>query len=405
MEPRRDMWMDSALTQEHIPESIAEGSTLQLDRDEGYDERFVSPLYIRSHLIQRQEFFNAFIGNQEKQQLFVAGPPGSGKTVFLSLLARMYAKNQRKKVLYVAYRHGNRCPIIVFDCDSVKQIAKFPTSRKLYDFLEELLERDPQHYDLVLYDGVRQSIRDSSSVMALFKGRDSGVSKVVFVTSLAFRIKDGDTQPAYMREYSKDYFDSWTKEEHLEAMCRIYEAGILPEAIQQDITKLAKTRAFSDQNEGTEEKRDSSAVDDAEPQDALSHEQILSYVDYKYFYAGGSARFMIEYAIDLLQTTLTDLCESVLNNEQWKAFSTCHIPTGTVDAVNTLMQRFRGRDDVARCAPVSRYIAMVAYDHVGGELVEAVKAVASNTDNPSLQGWAFELEQLGDYQKGSSNPL
>ena len=79
-------------------------------------------------------------------------------------------------------------------------------------------------------------------------------------------------------------------------MCRIYEAGILPQAIQQDIAKLAKTHA--------------------EPQDALSHEQILSYVDYKYFYAGGSARFMIEYAIDLLQTTLTELCESVLNNEQ-----------------------------------------------------------------------------------------
>ena len=198
MEPRRDMWIDSALTQEHIPESISEGSTLQLDRldEQWYDERFVSPLYIRKHLIQRQEFFNAFIGNHETQQLFVEGPPGSGKTVFYSLLVRMYAKTQQKKVLYVAYRHGNICPIIVFDCDSVKRIRKFPTSCKLYDYVEELLERDQQQYDLVLYDGVRQSIRDSYSVTALFKGRDSGISKVVFVTSLAFRIKDGDTQPA-----------------------------------------------------------------------------------------------------------------------------------------------------------------------------------------------------------------
>ena len=241
--------------------------------------------------------------------------------------------------------------------------------------------------------------------MALFKGRHSGVPKVLFVTSLTFRIKDCDSQPAYMREYSKDCFDSWTKEEHLEAMCRMYEAGILSDAIQQDIAKFGRTRTLSDQEEGMEEIRDSSAADVAERLEDLSHEQILSYVDYKYFYAGGSARFMIEYAIDLLQTTLTELCESVLNNEQWKAFSTCHIPTGTVDAVNTLMQRFRGRDDVARCAPVSRYIAMVAYDHVGGELLEAVKAVASNTDNPSLQGLAFELEQLEIIKKGASGPL
>ena len=364
MEPRRDMWIDSALTQEHIPESISVGSTLQVDRDEGY-ETVVSPLYIRNHLIQRQEVFYDFIGNRTKQQLFVVGPPGSGKTVFLSLLARMYAKKQRKKVLYVAYRHDSICPIIVFDCDSVKTIEKFPNSRSLFDFMERLMDQNQEKYDLVVYDGVRQNIRESSSVMAVFKGRHSGVSKVVFVTSLAFRIKDCDSMPAYISEYSKDYFDSWTKEEHLEAMLGIYNAGILPEAIQQDIAKLSKTHALLDPTEGMEEKHGSSAVDDAEPQDALSHEQIQSYVDYKYFYAGGSARFMIEFDIDLLQKTLSELCASVLNNEQWKAFSTCRIPIGAMDAVNTLMQRFLGRDGVARCTPVSRYIAMIAYDHIG----------------------------------------
>lgn len=66
-----------------------------------------------------------------------------------------------------------------------------------------------------------------------------------------------------------------------------------------------------------------------------------------------------------------------------------------VDAVNTLiMQRFRDKDGEGMCTPVSRYIAMIAYDNVGGELIKAVKAVAKNTGNPLLLGWAFELEQL-----------
>ena len=47
-----------------------------------------------------------------------------------------------------------------------------------------------------------------------------------------------------------------------------------------------------------------------------------------------------------------------------------------------------------KASPVSKYVLFRAYDKCKSELVNSVKAVAHASDNPTLKGWAFELQQI-----------
>ena len=45
-------------------------------------------------------------------------------------------------------------------------------------------------------------------------------------------------------------------------------------------------------------------------------------------------------------------------------------------------------------APVSRFVLMRAYEKCESTMIAAVRGIAESTGNASLQGWAFELEEL-----------
>ena len=259
------------LSQHSIPKAISHADHLVLDRVEGEGIRYETQVYIRQEL------------DGPMLQLFISGPPGCGKTVFTSLLARMYAKNNNMKVLYVAFRDESQCPVIIFDGSNAVQVEKFPTNTRLYDFVEQLANEKDAHFDLALYDGVRKNIEASTNVMALLK--DQAVfSKSVFVTSLEFEFKDGNSMPDVIKVYETDEFNSWTQAEHIEAFGTL--ATRLNQRVQQDILAFAQHRP---------------------PAEGVS--EIENYVNFKYFYAGGSARFMIDYTIESLKGKLDKLID------------------------------------------------------------------------------------------------
>ena len=385
-------WVPSVLSQadEDIPQDVSEGDVLSLDRVE-QGVRICTTIYIRPHLMERKKVFDEFVASERFKQLYIAGPPGCGKTLFISLLVRMYAKKENKRVLFVAYRDKGKCPVFVFQGEHVQQLSVdiSPSKKNLFDVLTgDVLTglTKEEAFDMVVYDGVRDSIPESSGVLSLFNQQveDSKISKVLHVTSLAFRIKGGDVLPDYLRIHQLDYFDSWERGIYTAAIHKMFRSGTLE---QWPVQEIEDSAGSSDESSTTQNN------------DSDMPAMIKSYVDFKYFYAGGSARFMFDYNVEKLRGILRDLIEA-LKDDQWQAFGTSSVPSMTDDAVNTLMQRFRDRDGVAKCAPVSRYIAMIAYEKCGEKVVNAVSTAATRTGNPSLKGWAFELQQLEIIKKG-----
>ena len=124
----------------------------------------------------------------------------------------------------------------------------------------------------------------------------------------------------------------------------------------------------------------------------LTYEQ---FVTKKYYYAGGSARFMFEHTlVDLIKTL--DNRMGNFDDKDWGSLTRGYVSDSTRGVVNTLMQQFTvssvGNQHGA--APVSKYVLYRAYDNVKDDLVESICKVAANTKNPTLQEWAIELKRI-----------
>jgi len=179
--------------------------------------------------------------------------------------------------------------------------------------------------------------------------------KVVYVISLPFELRDGDNLPDYMRNYEEGFFNSWTQQDLLDAVQALHKAGYLHAAITNDIADFRARHANGlddDDADGFDKKLNAKA--DNVP---ISMSSIHSYVDFKYFYAGGSIRFMLDYILDRLKAKLSILIDSVMTNHHSKAFASQAILYGTNDTTYSLMQRFTNERGGVTWTPVSRYVA------------------------------------------------
>ena len=120
-------------------------------------------------------------------------------------------------------------------------------------------------------------------------------------------------------------------------------------------------------------------------------EKLKEAVGLKYHYAGGSARYMFDAGINLLEKSLNAQCKKV---PRWSAFTATNLAESTDDAVNSLMQQFYSNEAKSSiCAPVSRYVLLRAYEECRSKLTFAISIAAKATKNGALEGWAFELSQ------------
>jgi hypothetical protein len=358
-----------------LPDTLEIGTTVLSDRYEQGTE-FTEQIFLRQHLEEKKEKFEGFLNSSQFNRMYINGPRGCGKTTFISILARMYAIKERKRVLVVNFRHGQECHVLQFNCDEVLLLSEPMESETLHNSVRTYLDRsDTPHFDLCIHDGVRQKIGSSTALMGLLNARigpDSNFSKVVHVTSLAFHIKGGDQLPKSRSITQDDSFDSWVLADHVLAFQRMYTDRCLQDSLVNDIKALE-------------------ALDDDDDDDG--RDIIKAYVENRFYYAGGCARFMFNYTVEQLKEELSQLVEQ-MSETDWTAFKSSAIPSGTSDAVNSLMQRFTGSNRIGKCTAVSRYILMQAYEQCGSDMIKAVTIAAEQTSNPALKGWAFELQQL-----------
>lgn len=225
--------------QGELPKTLNEGEVYSVRVvDEKTNEVKDVPLFIRKHLVQQEEAFRKFLAGEKfwpskvkraRRQLLVTGPPGCGKTVFATLVAHRYASGatgtahtQTKRVLMILFREYDPCQIFIIDGQETRKLRKKVLKPRIFDIVEKLLEdQSIPSFDLCLLDGVRQSLGECSALMQLlnaYTGEAERIKKVVFITSLQFHLRGGDTPLGTNRGHEEVNFDSFTLDDYLYAI-------------------------------------------------------------------------------------------------------------------------------------------------------------------------------------------
>lgn len=273
------------------------------------------------------------------------------------------------------------------------QMDKAIKASKLEETVDDILNKNEEKgtsFDLCIYDGVLDKLPLCSSMLSTLNTAvtNSLIGKVVHVTSLAFALSTGgqllDGTTGTIKRLS---IDSWCEQNYKDAgrcegfLLQMNHSGTNQLAL--DMAVLADA-AVDDGDNDDDDDNDDNEDDDDDP----TTRGALEVVKAKYFFAGGSAPFMFQFSLDELRGEI-DMRMSNVAETDWKYIAQVSVALGTPSAVNTLMQQF-GRI----CSPVSKYVLFHAYDKCKSELVKSVRAAAESSSNPTLKGWAFELEQI-----------
>ena len=404
------------------PNRAVKGKDVSLvSRREG-SRTWNSVLYIREHLVHVQKKLDAFIKSERKDQLYVTGPPGCGKTCFLYLWARrLSVLGNKMRVLIVQFREKQTNFIWIREPGgALWRMEQAIEPEELRQTVKIVLnESKDKPFDLCIHDGVLDLLQICSSMLGTLNTAVTNgvIRKVVHVTSLAFSLSGGGQLLYDAGTISFLSVDSWREENYEEAVsCQAFLSALRDSGrnpFDRDKSILADETVDDDASDEAEMKPEASKTNEQEAMDTSDENcdndvtgdtpsSVLEVVKNKYFFAGGSARFMFQYTIKELKADLKKRLSAVASSE-WSSFAQESVSSGTASAVNTLMQQFEGR-----CTPVSKYVLFCAYEKCKGELVRSVRAAANATNNPSLKGWAFELEQVdlirSSLESGDMNP-
>jgi hypothetical protein len=249
--------------------------------------------------------------------------------------------------------------------------------------LRNLIHREGRDsFNFCVFDGVRQAKQICEDITSILVNNLKSNTKIIKITSLEFDVKGGDSTGGI---HGIDCFfvgSSWGLAD--------YKLAVKEQALQPDEFKLAFCidSDFKDAEDGEDGKE--------REENEIPDEWLSSLVERKFFYAGGSARFMFEYSLSQLIITTADDSPSVfgrlyerMTQDHWRSFAELKISSSTSSSVSSLLQRVKGK-----IIPVSEYVLLVAHKKCKATLTRSVRAAADAGGNPALKGWAFELEQL-----------
>ena len=389
------------------------------------------PVYTRDVLLKLHRALNNFIKTSSEKRIFrLEGSPGSGKTSYVTLYCRGSASVTGRRVLFISYRAQEQCDIQVFLGDKVYWVEGGILALDLAATVRRMFTENngiPQ-FHLCVLDGVRNPDKDVFcgqifSVVNAFTGKNKKFKQSIFITSMGFRFRDRHS----LEEYEDFPLDSWTWESHKLCLKAMLEAEQLPELLKEDVSQYILTRQGIDDASDADNKAEEMDVDDEEVFEPLvegalpeseggtgnteiTEDWLLEYAEDKFFYAGGCARYMYSRKVSALKGELSEYMKSV---EDWKPFTTNDLPSGSSPAVNALMQQFTSversvfsaeTETRTRTTAVSKFVLLAAYDKCHEELLYAVESIAQATENPSLGGWSFELQELSKIKKVLKNP-
>ena len=353
------------------------------------DIYFSKPIYLHEHLSELKKALDEFMLHKQHRHMYISGPPGSGKTTYCLFYFMLRVVNDNsKKGLLVQYRAEAANEIMILQGDSIRRVTSVKDNGIVVDVVRKLiLTEGKDSFDFCVFDGVCQSKEVCANISSAITNSVGSKTKVIKITSLEFDIKGGDSTGGIDGIDSFFVVSSWKLED--------YEDAVKAKLLEPD--ELQKILCLESDFEPDEEMRDSQRQGEEEGSKEVTLEWLISLLKRKYFYAGGSARFMFDCSIDeLIGSTKTQPRNSVfgklcsrMTREHWITFAQLKISSSTSTSVSSGMQLID-----QKYVPVSEYFLHLAHTECKGQLTASVRAAADASKNPALKGWAFELEQL-----------
>eukprot|EP00543_Licmophora_paradoxa_P005022 CAMPEP_0202444158 /NCGR_PEP_ID=MMETSP1360-20130828/3297_1 /ASSEMBLY_ACC=CAM_ASM_000848 /TAXON_ID=515479 /ORGANISM="Licmophora paradoxa, Strain CCMP2313" /LENGTH=616 /DNA_ID=CAMNT_0049060079 /DNA_START=720 /DNA_END=2571 /DNA_ORIENTATION=+ len=376
----------------HLPGKVQTG----WKRERG--EYFPIKIFLRPHLCEFKLSLDEFMADNNMRQMYISGPPGSGKTTYCLFYFTLYMTNNNKKGLIIQYRSEAASEVMIVEEQLIRRVTIGSDAETTPSLVRSLIR---QHkFDFILFDGVRIKDLQCIHIGSVIANHMKTPTKLIKVTSLQFDIKGGDSIGGLDGCEGSFFASSWEYDDYKNAVdAGLLEPGVLERivCVDSDYEPETDTGDGDVMMEDSEEnnRQEKGGVQSEAQGDMERLDWLKSLLPRKHYYAGGSARYMFEYSIDQL-TVSTKTKKSIFERisdrmtvNDWKAFAQLNISSSTPASVSSGMQRIG-----AQYIPVSEYFLHLAHQRCKAELTKSVRAAADESNNPALKGWAFELEQL-----------
>ncbi|KAG9415653.1 hypothetical protein AC1031_000036 [Aphanomyces cochlioides] len=285
---------------------------------------------------------------------WILGPPGTGK----STTAMAFASTVNRSEWMVTWIHVGK-PLVM---RSVRLIGDHRMTRFLDDIsdMDEVLMDDDTRHHIVLVDGWTTANEFSKltgkCVRWFLQANKVKKRRLAFVCSVASRGKiQEDTEIATS---AKEFFVwSWTLDEYLNA--------INDDEVFKSVSQYL----------------DASVV---LPDEEMSR---AAMIESKYYYAGGSCRYMFQFDTTTVATKLSDAVDAL--NDAMSAATSGQRSSLCINRLSGMFKRSHAVGIVY--SVISRYAGTLIAVRCGLEGIKKFMSTHRDSSNPVLDGWMLEM--------------
>jgi hypothetical protein len=317
----------------------------------------LSLMFVRNNMIHQWES-----GLNKKSDYVLQGPPGIGKTL-LSRGICVYSHFAKKMDICFVQMSLTGCSVVILQkVENQLGVQCYLHTNKLkVEELPDAITQKSPNLSMIVVDGINQKTFQKlvtlATTVAETQSKKTITCQIIFVTSqqvdftkkhqmglqLEQRLKTIDPQPV-----------SWTLDEYKIAC-----------ANKELWSQIAKTLGDNDQVEYSEE-----------------------VLKEKFFYCGGSARWMFNFTIEDITNTIDTKVEELFN---FTSVLSGSAGMSSQLAVNTLYQQFRGSSSSQRINFfISEYAMRRIVERVGDEAANFMWNWATASNYPPVKGLAYE---------------
>jgi hypothetical protein len=301
-------------------------------------------------------------------QGWILGPPGTGK----STTTLAFASTLNKTDWTVTWIHLGRrkLPFCIRIEDGMKKTLKFHFSSSTslqYVLMQSLNTVDENKKHIVFLDGYVMSKSNHDDLLTVCdRWRDEGKRnrRLAVICSMAARSKV-NTVEDMIDNVEKFYVYSWDKEEYLLA-------------IQHD--------EFFDNVQGALDANDKSQEIEHQADPSTSSSLKADLIEAKFYYAGGSSRFMFDYPTSYVIEILLEAVESATDVNMYAT----GMIGGQSDHVINRLYSLHLVDSKRVARSISQYAAFQLALKLGPDLIVNLARSTANDSNPAMEGWIFE---------------